>query len=99
MSQPNQESVQILNTAIVKTKEAQIDTSYEDRLAKTCNSSAMEAIGVAIDFLSDKEKISRDQAAIKIVETIRDLDKIWNDYVLMEGLGKLKQVLRTDRYS
>jgi len=97
MTRELQESVQLLNTAIVKTKEAQIDTSYEERLSKVCSSPAVEALGHAVDFLADKKKISRDQAAIQIIETVRDLDKVWNDYVVMEGLSKLKQALKADR--
>lgn len=92
MSQ-NQELVQLLNTAIVKSKEKRIDSSYEERLSQVCQRPAIEAISVAIAHLSEIEKISRDQAAIELVETIRELDSIWNDYVLMEGLTKLKDLL------
>lgn len=93
MFSENQELVQLLNTAIIKTKEKRIDSSYEERLAKTCESPAVQALSVAISHLSEKQKVSRDQAAIQIVETIRELDSIWNDYVVMEGLGKLKEAL------
>lgn len=90
----NQELVQLLNTAVVKTKEKKIDSSYEERLSEVCQSSAMKSLAVAISHLSDTQKISRDQAAMEIVETIRELDSIWSDYVMMEGLTKLKDVLR-----
>lgn len=90
----NQELVQLLNTAIVKTKERRIDSSYEERLTETCKNPAMDALAVAIKSLSESQNISRDQAAIQIVETVRELDNIWNDYVMMEGLGKLKELLR-----
>lgn len=90
----NQEAIQLLNTAIIKTKERKVDSSYEDRLAHTCQTPAIEVLGKAVIELSEKQKISRDQAAIQIIETIRDLDSIWNDYVLMEGIGKLKELLR-----
>ena len=93
MFSENQELVQLLNTAIIKTKEKRIDSTYEERLTKTCDSPAIKALATAIAELSEKQKISRDQAAIQIVETIRELDSIWNDYVIMEGLGKLKESL------
>ena len=39
----NKESIQLLNTAIIKTKERKIDSSYEDRLHKACSTPAIEA--------------------------------------------------------
>ena len=95
MSNENNESVQLLNTAIIKSKEKMINENFEDRLADTCESPAIKAISVAISTLADSQNISRDQAAMQIVETIRDLDSIWNDYVMMEGIGKLKDLLKS----
>ena len=54
----------------------------------------MEALGVAVAHLSEKQNISMDQAAVVIVETIRDLDSSWNDYLMMEGIGKIKENLK-----
>ena len=90
----NQELVQLLNTAIIKTKEKSIDSSYEERLSNTCENPAIAALSVAIQHLSESENISRDQAAMQIVETVRELDTIWSDYVMMEGLSKLKDLLK-----
>lgn len=91
-----QEFVQLINTAIVKTKEKKINLSYEERLSKVCQDPAIKALAIAVNHLSDEQKISRDQAAIQLVETLRDLDSIWNDYVMMEGLGKLKDLLKNN---
>ena len=91
----NQELIQLLNTAIVKTKEKRIDSSYEDRLSETCKTPAVKALSIAIESLSETQNISRDQAAMQIVETVRELDSIWSDYVMMEGLSKLKDLLKT----
>lgn len=91
----NQELIQLLNTAIVKTKEKRIDSSYEDRLSDTCKTPAVKALSIAIESLSETQNISRDQAAMQIVETVRELDSIWSDYVMMEGLSKLKDLLKT----
>jgi hypothetical protein len=87
------ESIQLLNTAIIKSKEKSLNYSYEEKLNEVCNSPALEAINSAIISLSEKEKISRDQAALQIINTLRELDKIWTDYVVMEGLDRLKSVL------
>lgn len=90
----NRESIQLLNTAIIKSKEKKIDSSYEDRLSKTCQKEAVEALSLAINHLSDKMKISRDHAAVQLIETVRELDSIWQDYILMEGMSKLKELLK-----
>lgn len=96
MISEKQDAIQILNTAIVKSKEKRINASYEERLAKICNSPVMDALLIAIDHLAEQEKLSKDQSAISVVEAVRELDSIWNDYVLMEGIGKLKDLLKNN---
>ncbi len=91
-----QDAVQLLNTAVIKSKERKINSSYEERLSKICSSPVMKSLEVAVNHLAEEQKISRDQAAVQIVETIRELDSIWNDYVLMEGIGKLKDILKSN---
>jgi hypothetical protein len=94
MMSENQDAIQLLNTAVIKSKERKINTSFESKLTTICNSPVMNSLIVAIDHLSESQKISKDHAAVQIVETIRELDSIWNDYVLMEGIGKLKEILK-----
>lgn len=93
MVSENHESVQLINTAIIKSKEKKINSSYEERLSEICNTPAIQALSVAISHLAEKSGISRDQAAMQLVETVRELDTIWSDYVMMEGIGKLKELL------
>jgi hypothetical protein len=95
MTSENQESVQLLNTAIIKSKEKRINISYEERLSKACENPAIKAIDHAIAMLSETEKISRDQAAIQIIETVRDLDGVWTDFLMMEGITKTKELLKS----
>ncbi len=90
----NQECIQLINTAIIKRKEKKIDTTYEERLSNACNSKAIKAISHAIATLAEEESISYDQAAIQVVETIKELDQVWNDYVLMEGINNIKKMLK-----
>ncbi len=90
----NQESIQLLNTAIIKSKEKDLNGSYEDRLTKICQGSSIKALSQAISILSEQDKISRDQAALQIVQTVRALDQVWQDYVMMEGISKLKDILQ-----
>ena len=90
------ESIQLLNTAIIKSKEKKIDASYEERLTKINQSPAIEAINKSISILAESQKISRDQAAIQIIDALRELDSIWTDYVTMEGIDRLKSMLKGD---
>jgi hypothetical protein len=94
MNLENQEEIRLLNTAILKSKEKTIDTSFEKKLYNSCKKPAISALGLAISHLSESQNISRDQAALLIVESIRELDKSWNDYLLMEGIGKIKENLK-----
>ena len=89
------ESIQLLNTAIIKSKEKKISHSYEERLRKLCNSPVIEHLNKSIVQLSESQGISRDQAALTVIEAIRELDAIWSDYVVMEGIDRLKGILRS----
>lgn len=89
-------SIQILNTAIIKTKEKNLNSSFEERLSSMCKSKPVEALNAAISNLSETEKISRDHAAIQLIQTVKELDSIWSDYIMMEGIDRLKLILKTE---
>jgi hypothetical protein len=89
------ESIQLLNTAIIKSKEKKLNQSFEERLNQVCNSPVIEVLNKTISQYAENQKISRDQAALQVVEAIRELDSIWSDYVVMEGIDRLKNLLRT----
>ncbi|MEE2670386.1 MAG: hypothetical protein VYA54_01675 [Bdellovibrionota bacterium] len=93
------ESIQLLNTAIIKSKEKRINSSYEERLTKINKSPAIDAINKSISILAESQKISRDQAALQVIEAIRELDSVWSDYVTMEGIDRLKNMLKGDSES
>jgi len=90
----NLESIQLLNTAIIKSKEKKIDSSYDERLGKLCQTPAIDALNKAINYLAEDQKISRDQSAVLLISTIRELDSLWTDYVMMEGIERLKDLLK-----
>ena len=89
----NMESIQLFNTAIIKSKQRVLGEDYEERLRKICSTPVIDALSKAVVHLSDSQKISRDQAATQIITTFRDLDAIWQEYVMMEGIDKLKGIL------
>ena len=99
MQQGNLQSIQLFNTAIIKSKEKKIDNTYEERLRKVCDTPALEALNKAATFLSDSQQVSRDQAAVQIIETVRELDSVWQEYVMIEGIGKLKGLLKEAKSS
>lgn len=99
MTIENQEEIRLLNTAILKSKEKTIDITFEKKLYNSCKKPAINALGFAISQLSESQNISRDQAALLIVESIRELDESWNDYLLMEGLSKVKEGLKDSHLS
>ena len=88
------ESIQLLNTAIIKSKEKKLNQSFEERLNKVCNSPVIEILNKSITQYAETQKISRDQAALQVIESIRELDAIWSDYVAMEGIDRLKNLLK-----
>ena len=90
----NIEPIQLLNTAIIKSKEKKIDCEYDERLGQLCQTPAIEALHKAITHLSESQKISKDQAAVLLINTVRELDSIWSDYVMMEGIDRLKGMLK-----
>jgi hypothetical protein len=90
----DKDSIQLINTAIIKSKENALESSYEDRLGEVCSRPSMKALSTAISELSDEQNISRDQAAVQLIETVRELEKIWDDYVMMEGISNLKTILK-----
>ncbi len=91
-----QEAVKLFNTAVIKSKEKKINALYEERLAEICQSPVISALLFAANHLAEEQKISTDHAAVQIIDTVRELDSIWNDYVLMEGIGKLKSLLKKE---
>ena len=94
----NLETIQLFNTAVIKSKEKHINSQYEERLSEICDGPVIEALNKAVNHLSDNQKISRDQAAAQIIETVRELDSIWQDYVMMEGIDKLKNLLNPEKH-
>lgn len=85
--------IQLMNTAILKCKEKDIDLQYEERMNEVSNSPAMSALGIAAKQLAEQQNVSYDQAMIDIFKAVKSLDAIWSDYLMMEGLGQLKKSL------
>ena len=93
MSPEEQDAIRLLNTAIIKSKDKELTAPFEERLSRTCGLPAVRSLIVAIAHLSETERMSMDQAAMGIVEAIKELDGIWGDYVMTEGMGRVRSSL------
>lgn len=52
------ESIQLLNTAIIKSKEKKVNQSFEERLNQVCNSPVIEILNKTISQYAETQKIS-----------------------------------------
>jgi len=88
------ETLQLLNTAIIKRKEKIIRANYEERLRNLQDSPALDILQKAIIQLAEQKNVTRDQAALMIVETVNELENIWSEFIAAEGIDKLKDILK-----
>lgn len=84
-----QDLTRIFNTALVATRvESSRDFSAE--LYALVQSPAFRAILDSIRSLARDQKLGEREAAEAIVQTFRRVDRIWEDYILQEGVDRLK---------
>lgn len=88
------ETLQLLNTAIIKRKEKSIRANYEERLRSLQDSPALDILQKAIIQLSEQKNVTRDQAALMVIETVNELECIWSEFIAAEGIDKLKDILK-----
>lgn len=88
-------SIQLINTAILKSRSDQIEADLQGKLSRIAESPAMSALDMAISELAINQKITKDQAALDIVSVIKELDHLWTNYLILEGSDKLKNSLKT----
>ncbi len=87
------ETLQLLNTAVIKHHERSIKANFEERLRALQDSVALEILQKTIVQTSTQKNITRDQAAFLVVEAIAELKSIWSEYIAAEGIDKLKTAL------
>ena len=83
------QSTKLFNTAIIATKIPKL-TNYSVELGELVQSKSFHAILGAIREHAISSGISEERAAEEIVQTFRDIDRIWDSYIFQEGLDKLK---------
>lgn len=92
MSTP-EELTRIFNTALIATQtETKRDFSAE--LYQLTQSSSFKTILSAVRNLSRIQGISERQAAEEVIQTFRKMDEIWSQYLVREGVDRLRQPRR-----
>ena len=88
------ETLQLLNTAIIKRKEKTMRANFEDRLRSLQDSPALDILQKAIIQLAEQKNVTRDQAALMVIETVNELENIWSEFIAAEGIDQLKEILQ-----
>lgn len=92
MSSSADHHTKLFNTAIIATKVPK-NTNYSTRLNGLVKNRAFKAILKSIASYAEEMGLPEDQAAEEIVQTFREIDSIWDEYIFHEGLEKLKSHL------
>lgn len=80
---------QIFNTALVSShSEAKPDSANE--IHQLMESPGFGAVLQAIQLLAGEQGISEIEAAREIIRTFRRMDRLWTDYLVSEGVERLK---------
>ena len=80
---------QIFNTALVAShSETTLDSAGE--IHRLMESPAFGSILRSVQLLAQERGISEMDAAREIVRTFRKMDRLWTDYLVSEGVERLK---------
>lgn len=83
------ELTRIFNTALVSSRVEEI-RDYSAELYKLMDTPAFETILNSVRTLARQQCLSDRDAAELIIQTFRKLDRVWTEYVLHEGVERLK---------
>lgn len=89
---PSEDLARVFNTAIISTQaeSSMPPEDYSKELLALVNSQAFQSILGAIKDLAAKDGTSTVKAAETLIQTFRKIDKIWKDYVFLQGVAKIK---------
>lgn len=79
----------LFNTAIIATKIPKF-SNYSSKLNTLVQSKSFQAILTAIQEYAKASGLPEEQAAEEVVQTFREIDRVWDEYIFQEGLDKLK---------
>lgn len=81
--------VRIFNTALV-TSRVESGRAYADEMMDMVQTPAFRAILAAIRTLAQETGIQERLAAEQIIHSFRKMDALWMDYLIQEGVQRLK---------
>ena len=84
------ELARVFNTAIVSSQ-AETKRDLNSELQQLTQSAPFKAILNAVRQLAAVQGITERQSAEVIIETFRNMDEVWGEYVLREGLDKIRK--------
>lgn len=90
-----EQRVRLLNTAVITTKIPQQPVN-STKLNAIVKSEAFSLILKCVQEFAKVKNIPEETAAAEIIQTFRNLDKVWDEYIFQEGLNQLKKQLRSD---
>lgn len=89
-SAPSQDELtRVFNTALVASKVEGV-RDYSAELCAIMESPGFRAILTAVRTLSASEGLTERKAAETIIQTFRRMDRVWGDYLVQEGIDRLK---------
>lgn len=88
-SQSVEDLARIFNTALISSRGEEV-RDFTAELYGLMQSRAFKAILGAIKTLARDESLSEKDAAERLIQTFRKVDRIWLDYVFQEGIDRLK---------
>ncbi len=80
---------QIFNTALVNTR-AEEQTEVTEELYRLMELPAFGCVLKAIQSLAAEQGSSEIDAAREVIRTFRRVDRIWSEYLIQEGVERLK---------
>jgi hypothetical protein len=87
------ELARVFNTAIVSSQ-ANTTRDLSAELQQLTQSAPFKAILNAVRQLASVQGITERQSAEVIIETFREIDEVWSEYVFREGLDKIRKPRR-----
>jgi len=82
----------VFNTALISTR-ADSSTDVVKELYSTMATPAFQAILNSVRVHAKATGLSDREAADAIVQTFRKIDRLWSDYLTLEGADRLKNAL------
>jgi hypothetical protein len=79
----------IFNTALIATRSESRDFSAE--LFALVETPAFQCVLESVRTLAKRENISEREAAETVIQTFRNVDRLWGEYIYQEGVERLKR--------